>query len=168
MARNQNRGRSRGISRSPRRKFVWARTNGSLVVDDTQGIVIDLLADFRALYGSDLIGVTVERIRGTIFWNTEDVALNGITAVSALRTESQLLAEEEEGPLAAMHDDWMMFDTTILDGPGDLVKDRRYIDVRSSRKMEEVGETLILAAEHDAAATAVGLKYILSIGFKLP
>lgn len=163
-------GRGGGISAGQKRKFIWARVNGSAVVDDTQGICVDLLEPFRALYGSDLVGVTVDRVRGTIFWNTENVVVSGITCVSAIRTESQLNLSEEEGPLAAKHDDWMMYDTTILDdnSPGWYLVDRRPIDVRSSRKMEEVGETLMLAFEHDAAATALGVKYVLSVGFKLP
>lgn len=164
-------GRRGGAGRSSNRKFVWARQNGSVAVDDDQGAVVNLLDNFRAAYGADILGSTVMRIRGTIFWNTANVTIDAITAVSAIRTAEQVeLEQDAEGPLTSMHADWMMYQTTILDNnaPGWYLVARQDIDVKSSRKMEELGETLALAFEHDAAATALGVKYILSVGLKLP
>ncbi len=164
---------SRVPNSASNRKFVWARQNGQVAVDSDQGITIDLLSNFQQAYGADILGSTVMRVRGTVFWNSGDVTLTAISAVVGIRVADQTeLQADAEGPISSMHADWMAYQTTILDSGSDTYyqADRLGIDVRSSRKMEELGQTLALSFGTDAAAggTALTAKYILSVGLKLP
>lgn len=167
MARPRTRRAFRGSSR----KFVWARKIGGGIVGDS-GFVTDMFDDFRAAYGADILGSTIERVRGVIFWNANNLTLDGIHAVAGLRVadEGNLSASTNEPPLAQPHADWMMWDATVLDdgSPGNYLNDRRTIDVKAARKLEELGQTLMLGFEHDAVGSSVEVRYNLSMGLKLP
>ncbi len=161
---------TRGQSSGSNRKFVWARQGGSAAVDTDQGLTIDLLQEFQTAYGADILGSTITRIRGVVQWNLGDVAVAGLAAITAIRTADQTeLQADAEGPLTSYHADWMAFVPTILD---DSVPSawHQEIDVRSQRKMEELGRTLALSFETDAAdaTTAIEVKYFFSVGLKLP
>lgn len=110
------------------------------------------------------------RVRGTLFWNTDNASLDGVAGVAGMAVMEQNSISTEEGPLTSPHRDWMAYQSTILDSitPGNYLVDRQTIDVKASRKMEELGQTLVLSLEHDAAATAVTVKHVLSVGLKLP
>ena len=121
-----------------KRKFVWARKIGGGIVGDA-GFVTDMFDDFRAAYGADILGSTVERVRGVIYWNANNLTVDGIHAVAGLRVadEGNLSASTNEPPLAQPHADWMMW---TLRSPtmdqGTTFNDRRTIDVKAARKLK--------------------------------
>lgn len=164
----------RGFSRQVRRKFVWARSFGTgIVAAGDVGLTVDLLEDFKAALGSDILGCTVMRIRGEYLLDQGPVAESeSQIAVVGIRTFTEPLDATEELPLTTPHADWMSYEPlTTVHHPGDTANykvNRRVIDVKSSRKMEELGEGLGLFVEHNTVGVAAGFTWALSIGLKLP
>ena len=108
MARRSRMNR-RTSKRAPLRKFVWARTVGTLSGPDTVGV--DLLEDFQSEYGAQLLGATVMRIRGYI---VPDMGLiepgNRVGGHFGFIVEQdQELADQaiENLPISRPHDDWL-------------------------------------------------------------
>lgn len=113
------------------------------------------------------------RIRGEYLLDQGPVAdSESQIAVVGIRTFSEPLDATEELPLTTPHADWMSYEPLIsVNHPGDTANykvSRRVIDVKSSRKMEELGEGLGLFVEHNTVGVAAGFTWALSIGLKLP
>ena len=170
--------RRRGTRRAPLRKFVWARSIGQGVINapDTEpvGYSTDLLQQFKDAYGADPLGCTVMRIRGKVVWSVgQDLGVVGIGAIG-IRTFTEPLTPDEEGPLTAPHADWMMYQPaytyrpTAQDGAAWYALQMYDIDVKSNRKLEELGQGLGLFTEHNIAGVTGNIHYNLSIGLKLP
>lgn len=167
---------------APRRKFVWARKSGTAVIagpgSDPFGYNVDALDDFKALYGADLLGATLVRVRGQILTHLPDMAPEEIgEIVVGMRTYTEGPdggVVGEETPHLQPYADWLMFQPSIIahgTGPTDsfnVYAGHRYdVDIKSSRKFEELGDGLLLSASHNISGIAGYMSYNLSFGLKL-
>lgn len=168
-----SRRRSRGGT-LPRRKLVWARTSVETTFAGAAPFVpfqADLLAGFVARYGADPVGCTVARIRGFVVVNST-VANYPVVVAARTGTEGEVAATDFNPMTAGEYNDWMMYEPCLAPiaarEPIEGVS-ARIIDVRSSRKLEELDETLFLYAGTDSAAAAtVSLFFNLSVLLMLP
>lgn len=166
------------VSRGTRRKFIWARHFfvGAGAVPAATGS--DLLSQFEQDYGAQLIGCTITRIRGYAFAAPSDAADNTIDAFRmGIRVTSGNLdlstTTPEQGPFADENADWMAwlpFCSVYLGGLpyGDGVLNAMRVDVQSQRKIEELGERLVLFQESGGGSVTWARGWDLSIGIKLP
>lgn len=171
MARSNVRRRSGLPARrtTPQRKSAWGRFSAVGTVSSDQPQNYDLMADMRSRLGSDLVGTTVVRIRGQIYVQSEAPS----TIIFGVRqTEQGANLIEEHGVFLYPYLDWMMFKpfnfgaTNITEGE---TQSQVYdVDVRSSRKIEEIGETLMFSVGTDGAtgggqAFRVYLSYLVKL-----
>lgn len=148
---------SRSRRTTPRRKMVWARHTN---VDNLEVLTspetappsaTDLLAPFRTEMGSQLIGVTVARIRGIMGVHTlaPSPALTFVRA--AIRICDQADLERAPGNIDSPFDensaylDWMAWEPFVAPEnaehrPAQTVQ--RVVDMKSSRKLEELNQSL--------------------------
>lgn len=171
--------RRRNVSRGTRRKFIWARHD--VAASSTNQILgSDLLSQFETLYGAQLIGCTVVRIRGTMWatstggTGTTNTARIGVRVESGTGLDLSAPLPVASGPYTDDSADWMLWEPfTNTIGPSGQYPTTligRTIDVRSSRKMEELGQRLIAVFAPNPAAPTIVWSYgwDLSIGVKLP
>lgn len=181
----------------PRRKLVWARHSDGIVIpiDDPAGTQNRyLLDDFETRYSADLIGITIMRIRGVITAGLvgDSDTLEGYAAIRCgIRVTDHADENQTDYTNDAMYDtqayaDWMMFEPFMLDAlaavaSGDAAEataasEIRRIDVKSRRKLGELGETLELVigrpvaggVDPPANTMAVRVRWDLSILVALP
>lgn len=156
------------------RHFVAASTTGQ-----TNGS--DLLSQFESDYGAGLIGCTIVRIRG-IMWAS---AAAGVGTTNAFRFGARVASGaglDLSQPLPTAADmtndenaDWMLWEPMahVVSTAGGAPIDQltgRVVDVKSSRKLEELNERLIMVAGPNSGAPTIEWSYgwDLSIGVKLP
>lgn len=181
MARTRGRHR-RGGRRAPLRKFIWARSSGFLTRDDAGA---DLLAQFQTEYGAQLLGATVVRIRGWVAPGTIPVGADGSQfdgLYGFIVDDDRFSYTFASAPSLAVeqreHDDWLWYSPFVVQNytttqRTDLTPNAQAnpwaVDVKSSRKIEELGQTLqIWQSTPDANPDFTGLGFHLSIGLKLP
>lgn len=188
--------RSSGSSRRPRakrRKLIWARvTNeaGVTVIADVFGTPtsaptrVNLLAGFETAYGANLIGVTILRTRGIMGIQlpnaTEDFGVRAGIKVTDDISSTVVAADNLYDPAATggAHDDWMLWEPffvprhaatplgTHLDGSG---LPGRVIDVKSTRRLSELGQALVLDMNSQSTAGADPVVFFdLSLLLALP
>lgn len=171
---------SRGVSRGTRRKKVWARSANTIIVDAGQSNGLNLLGPFETEYGADLIGATVLRIRLRVFAESSPSTFNGLfvgglgVRVADDKQMAQLTAGDPSlGPIGDPHADWMMYETFTISGTAsqrEVPLTDRYFDVRSMRKLDEVGQGLYLLADHDNPTAGVlgSMDFSASVLLALP
>lgn len=157
-----------------RRKLIWARmpraTTTVTRVDGTAGGAIesqDLLADFRTRAGivTGPVGLTVMRIRMFIQWTAESTDNDGASinanglyyGIKVMEWNDLVLQEATEvparGPMLAPHDDWMCWGMVNTKGAWGAPATEPVlfgwaeVDVRSMRKVDELGQTLGLQVQ---------------------
>lgn len=156
-----------------RRKLIWARmpraTTTVTRLDGTAGGAIesqDLLADFRTRAGitAGPVGLTVMRIRMYIEWRADtandgiSIAANGLYyGIKVMDWGDLTLQEATEvparGPMLSPHDDWMAWGQVNTKfayragGTTDQYSGWSEVDVRSMRKVDELGQTLGLQVQ---------------------
>lgn len=197
MARRQARG-GRRSRRAPLRKFVWARWQGSMNASGGAQAgganpgAIRPLSQFEQEYGANLIGATVTRMRGVIYPDQRGAgsAIHGVlsAAVEAreelFHLDGTVIGPDEvsdSGPLLSPHKDWFMYfpyfspSTQSQMVSANATGSAMAFDVRSNRKVEELGQTLHMyidefhLGEDGGQAQRDGLTWInMSIGVKLP
>ena len=153
--------------------MVWARTR----VEGLQGTIsefvnADALANFRTDLGADLVGVTVIRVRGHVLFSTDlttRVFTNGVFGARVF-TEATTVTDAL-GPAKDRHADWFMwqpmaFISDQTSGGGNL--QRMDIDVRSSRKIDEIGQSILFGWDKEDGAGLIGASGYLSWLLKLP
>jgi len=189
--------RQRSSRPRPRRKLVWARNADGIVipVDDPAGTQNRyLLEHFETRYDADLIGCTIMRIRGvmTAALVADSDAQQGYAAIRCgIRVTDHADVDQTDYANSAMYEgqayaDWMAFEPFMLDAigvieSGDIAEatsasEIRKIDIRSKRKLQELGETLELVAGRPSDSSseppfntmAVRLRWDLSILVALP
>lgn len=149
-----------------RRKLVWARIaeeQFSVAAGEFNGL--NLLNQFETAYGANLIGCTVVRIRlrySAFIADTtgQPVAAMGVRVADDANITSAI-ATDPLGPLNDLHADWMMWDTTHASlvqpaastNEGPLLS--RYMDIKSMRKFEELGQGIYALFDHVAAVPVV-------------
>jgi len=148
-----------------RRKFVWARRLIlAAPVAANSAVFSDLMTDFATALGADPLGVTVVRIRGAWNYQGPRILIAGIRVM----TQSSFagLVSPAQGPAADQYADWMGYWPMMAEGdPANF--QRGEIDISSSRKLEEIGEGLLLSVSNPTLDPAV-FNMDLSIGLKLP
>lgn len=156
----------------PSRKFIWARLFISDAVTDLASpTFFDALDLVQTAIGADLIGSTIVRIRGNLLATNAD-ATTGSTLVTAMRvmtTSTFAGLTQANGPATDENADWMMYEAFNLTASGNETygSQRKEIDVRSSRKLEEVGQSLLFAMQGTTTSDVQTLG-LLSLGLKLP
>lgn len=162
---------------------MWARSfNGGTSISSSVSPAFsapgtfNLLQTFETNYGANLIGITIMRIRGQyaiLGANTDTVSVRAgirvgdgadFTTVSA---DEDLFNPATNGGAFA---DWMSFET-MGSTPGFVSQDAQYrmVDVRSMRKIDELGQQLGLQVSgRSDLAEAFTWAYDLSILVALP
>lgn len=141
---------------------------------------IDLLTAFETAYGAQLIGCTVVRVRGLI-------TFPGVLAADTVIYRSTLhIGTQQEAARATVAadnafdaqsatQDYMMFEPfvgpTNTNGLDGHASQGRVIDVKSSRKLEELNQSLIYTVSARSLGANVGTTtstFDFSVGLMLP
>jgi len=157
-----------------RRKRVWARSGAQQVgITNSAPSRARPLVDFRtAAFGDPLVGGPIGVTIGGARLSLMTFATAIVDATSRLHVGLRVSAEDNlgeiDGPSTNPHDDWLFFSTlhvrtinteVYLNGGQDYV-------IRSMRKMEEVGEDLVLVAQ--ATTGTFTMSWSLSVLLLLP
>lgn len=122
----------------------------------------NILSDFEAEYGAQLIGCTIARVRiaGAVF-STFPAGTFASPAVGLLKAAQQEVVTTSNPTVGVgKHVDWMYFRGVPLNGgfataPADNINFLRFEDdVKSMRKLDELGESLHLVIGQDPAEGA--------------
>ena len=158
----------------PARRLVWVRQSFILnPVDQTNGAAKDLLETFRtaAEYGAQPMGTTITRVRGQLL-------LSEITAVAANDAFTWgLIVEDRSSTLAQLplpddqeHVDWLAWQPCAAFGESGRAGSwvRYEIDVKSQRRLDEIGQTLWLVCDARFPGASYNAIFSLSVLLKLP
>lgn len=172
---------------SSRRKLVWARTatSANALTAAAEGDVFDLLQQFRATMGlaagvGGPPGLTVVRCRLSFF--AASLTAGAIPLFAGVRPISttdfaEALAGGTEGlevmPGRDQHADWMfwtaMYPNQGADATTGVPNALTYeYDVRSQRKLDEVGYTLGLFLGKETSTNGVTVNWSASVLVMLP
>jgi hypothetical protein len=154
----------------PARRLVWSRSIKSESAA-TSG-AYDLLEDFRLAtqYGAQPLGTTVTRVRGYLVLSSPSVTTpTGITWGLVVEDRAAAVAEVPK-PQQERHVDWLAWQPHPHVGTDGITgtANAREIDVRSQRKLDEVGQTLWLAWDQTSATVTWTVAFSLSVLLKLP
>ena len=167
------------VSRGTSRKFVWARHffAGTMTGD---ALASDLLSQFETDYGAQLIGCTITRIRGYMYAIASDAETDTLNAFRAgIRVSTGNLdissGVPDQSPWTDENADWMAWEPfATVNTPSTATADdplsARLIDVKAQRRLDELGERLLLIHGGAPGAPTITWAYgwDLSIGVKLP
>ncbi len=138
-----------------RRKLVWATTNTSFSLAAGANTTIDLLAGFE-IAGASKLGVTVMRTHLRLNWTYGAAADNVVVGLSVVRDSD--IGTTRVNPNSDPELDWMLWEAIYADsmGAGATINTivNLVFDVRSRRKVEELGQTYGLSLTNANAATA--------------
>lgn len=162
-------------SSSPRRQFVWHRFINTLQLPGPDGqIGHDLLAGYRAMEGSDSMGITIMRVRGLIQptgiegTGLESGGTFGLLVDSVNSDPTYPLNAPEQRP----HEDWLGWmpwhyfaSPSQASGTWNPNSSIWAVDVKANRKAGELAETLWLWTS--TFPTGITAHINLSIGMKL-
>jgi len=155
-----------------RRKRIWARDTDNSIEGSQSLHSFQPLLTFQTALGSDLLGVTIARIRLTLGVRTLAGTANtrGGVAFGLLVAPDTLDPLTDAGPLTFPHLDWMWW--TYLPSPAghqigvageEPAFDTFIFDVKSMRKMDELGDTLFFVKETSVLGTAQTVSHELGI-----
>ena len=165
--------RTRRPAPTQRRRRVWARDQDASTEAAGSVHAFQPLLTFQTALGSDLLGCTVGRIRLTLGVRTLAGTANtgGGSFYGLLVGPDTLDVAADFGPRSFPHLDWMWW--TFIPSPSghqvgvageEPAFDTYFFDVKSMRKMEELGETLWFAKETTAVlGTAQTIEHSLGI-----
>lgn len=170
------RGSSRSSRRSgPRRKLIWARNSFEVVLNAAVPPAlaapsrVDLLARVEASIGASLVGSTVVRTRGILVpfsFGTSDAIAWRVTAYVGDNNDIARAPNANDNAFDQLSEnrDFFLFEPGMVPANAAAASTAefvsgtdpmaRIIDVRSSRKLEEVNQTVIL--DFSAAGLGVG------------
>lgn len=183
----------------PRRKLVWARSRGTLSVPlaippalDAPAR-LDLLLEFEQSLGSSVVGTTLVRTRGYMGCFDTDALAENIDARIRATCYIGNNNEIQRGPNAndnafdnlSENKDYFLFepfspakrttagDTVGLHPYAGGPLESRMIDVKSSRKIEELNQTVILdvsaeSTNNNAENSIIAFNFDLSLLLALP
>lgn len=162
----------RSSSRPARRRLIWARYRStSLAIVAGTAFNVDPLATFETAYGAQLLGCTVMRVRGSI-------TAKMVAGVNAQLTWAMKVADlpgvSTEAPASSgVNDDWFMYENwvSVTSTPTALepsIQLQKEIDVRARRRLDELGQRLVLAGEVTSAGagqfvTGVNLSILIAL-----
>lgn len=145
---------------SSKRKVVWSRATFQLQTTVAAPVAaINILAPFETDLGAQVIGATVARVRlqGFVFSNEVAGTLTTPAAGLLRTTQTEILASSNPAVSPGRHQDWFYFNAPALDGgfavaPLDNINFHRFEhDVKSMRKIDELGDTIFFVAGQDPA-----------------
>lgn len=179
-----------GRSRVPRRKMVWARTQGTLTIPVGAAALLapartDALLEFEQSLGASTVGATVVRTRGYCVAVDEDAAAGEsvrLRVTMYVGNNNEVTRGPDAGDnafdLASQNKDYFFMEPFHITSPGTQAAvggadpHSRMIDVKSSRKIEELNQTVILDGSGQAIALAaninVAVAFDLSMLLMLP
>lgn len=167
-----------------RRKLVWARTGVQTIVlpAAASGLGYDPLAPFRIDMGilRNLPGTTVARVRistfaGSLTSGTFPIWLGlrkaTFNEVTEIGTDAAFALNN--APQRAETDDWMLWDAMYPNHGADVTTGlpnacTYEYDVKSMRKLDEAGETLLLMAGKETSVASVSVLTSISVLLMLP
>ena len=130
----------------------------------------DLLTDFRAINGgAQPLGATITRMRGLLRAVVSAAPTSATEiVVGAIVLPRTIPAVDIPNPISDQHADWLMWQPFdgFMGGAASAAAFSTEVDVRSQRKIDEVGETLWLSWQGTGLVT--GLEWELSTLVKLP
>ena len=131
----------------------------------------NLLGNFEQLYGAELIGATVVRIRGVIY--TSSANTGQLMAFAAMVEPDPVGAlDVAEGPSQRPYAPWMLYEPFVTSGAAagpQVDVSARVIDVKAARRVDELDQQLSLYYDTPSGnSAAVSFHFTLSIGVKLP
>jgi len=159
-------------ARGPRRKRSWARATGALTgITNAAPQQTDLLSTYKAVAGLNAVnGLTVARIRGNLDWGRSAGAGVRPSVTLGIKVDGFAVEAVDMAPVdflaGGAHQDWMYWETGFS-YPG-LTTGRMSIDVKSMRKIDELGDTLWLVAECLNPADTYELSFGFSVLVLLP
>lgn len=173
--------------RSPTRKLVWARSPfaGTVVAEIGPGTDpptrVDALAVFEASFGASPIGSTIVRTRGSFAVSSAgantDIIHVRLTAYIGNNNEVTRAPDANDNSFdqLSMNRDYFMFEPFTVVGDAQEPDfsgsslSSRLIDVKSSRKIEELNQTVIMdvSAFSPAAPAPVALTFVGDFSFLL-
>jgi len=162
-------------ARAPqRRKLVWARQFifAPLTLSAGAVTIFNLMNDFTVAMGAEPLGTTVMRVRGHLQLRG-GTAGNGIRAAAGLTVAPQTITSSLLDPAAnaSVHADWMYWEAFHLEpvvATEFATLNMHTIDVKSRRKVEELGETLFLALKNTHPSDGLSFTYSMSVLLALP
>jgi len=176
----------RSIRSAPRRKLVWARTNPNFTLTipatagDNFGVPqqLDALDRFRLQLGASPIGATIVRVRGVLAVSQPSVvaAVNALVTLHVADTDEaarSLTDADNAFSQRGAGNDYFMVEPFLTVNPvaplwGTAVA-ARTIDVKSSRKVEELNQTIVCRFHGSSTvATNLNLTGHLSLLLALP
>lgn len=170
---------------------MWARINGAVTVAVAIAPALaaptrfDALLEFEQSLGSSTVGATIVRTRGYFSWADTGRVENVITQCRATMYVGNN-NEVTRGPNAndnafddlSANKDFFLFEPHLIDAPeadtqtGGDDTHGRLIDVKSSRKIEELNQTVILdfsaQTPNGVAVANVGCVFDLSMLLMFP
>jgi len=166
------RGRRFAGSASARRRRVWARHSSQFAVVDPTPLasVVDLLDLFAAAaLGRASVGTTIGAVKLQlgVVRNTGTAPNPGVLWGLQVGPRTMDPADLDPGDFtgaAGAHADWMMW---TFCGPTGLTGHQAY-DIKSQRKMDEVGQTLWFAVAGNSGTDTFNVKVTASTLLLLP
>lgn len=170
--------RSSGRRRRP--NYEWARTGWQLIGSQSTDYHFDLLTQYREASGSDPVDCTVVRVLGLITPYVPQDTTGYVNGTFALSIMQQNIDTTFGGfaPNQAPNWNWMAYmpfgvymeadhQAPYAGPPATWRKEASpwVVDVKSSRRIERLGETLWLSANRP---NTVGLQFNLSVLLKKP
>lgn len=155
-------------SRAPRRRLEWAYASAENLALGAGAVgTANLLADYETAFGADAHGSTVMRIRGIVTFAPQIPAVAetiqwGIVVVPTPYVTSL-------SPRTNHYEDWMIYESITLP-PAALMQNfelplLRTIDLRSRRRLPEIGTTLAFAVVPTGGTLqySYGLRILLAL-----
>lgn len=165
-----------------RRKLVWARLPAGITslsaatAGGVQSEAQDLLTDYRTAAGitAGPVGLTIMRIRihisGLAAPTASGVAQQYILGVRVADFPEMVAAEVDATtfiPSANPHQDWMVFEPfTAHTNSGTTANSlwyNHYVDARAMRKMDELGQTLMMVVGSVPPGATPGASALMTV-----
>ncbi len=130
-----------------------------------------MLQELRDKMGADLVGATIVRVRGLVSVHTAVTTnVGGALLGGIIQTDvSTAVDPANEGPNAKPFADWFLWEPFYEFAHQGGVGTERMLDVKSSRRVEELDEEAFLYIAAPPSNTGdVNVVANLSIGLKLP
>lgn len=157
-----------------KRRLIWARfSSGPTAVVAGTAFNAFPLDTFETAYGAQLLGCTIMRVRGIIAAKQTSLVSDG-TLVCAMKV-ADLPGVTTEAPVTSgVNDDWFMYEawasvTNVPTASEPSYQLQKEIDVRARRRLDELGQRLVFAAEvRGPGAAQFRINVHLSILVALP
>jgi len=161
--------RSPRSSRPPRRKLVWADSQGDTTVAVGNFLSVDALGEFSGMPGASTVGATVVRIHSRL-WVTSSVTNGDGISWSFIVDQVDEVEDGPGIPTSTAHvlsptfspnADWMIY-TKWNAHPAYSFQgavNNLELDIRSKRKIPELGDTLLMVVENIDATDTITIAY---------